>query len=166
MPETFPPWISEAPKIILWDTQLLVAYIVGTVRSTLLGKEIAKGFSISDFDFIRSLVTRFKVLTTPFILSEVNSWLGKVAYHREELRNGLASMLPALREHYENSVILSQVEAFSTIGLTDSSIVTAAIGLKALVITTDWDLRGILIGKGVEVLHYDELKNFHAHLTF
>lgn len=161
--QSFPEWVSQNPQFIIFDTKVLTALVVGLTRPDLLGQAPTEDFDRSDLDLMVGLTARFKIIVTPGILTEVNSWLNK-SHACEELRQQLARMLPALLEHYRESLELSKDDLFPPLGLTDIGLVEAARSRAALVITTDGRLVARMQPRQLQMLEYRQLKMFRDRL--
>jgi rRNA-processing protein FCF1 len=155
---TIPLWISQKSRLLI-DSNLLVGIVIGRARESLLGRKPVENFQRSDFDRLTEFVALFKsILTTPFVLAEVNSLINKTGYARMECRAALASQIMLMEEMRHSSRELSNDPTFMECGLTDISIKTAAME-DTLVLTEDEELLGILIQAGIAALRYKDLIN-------
>jgi rRNA-processing protein FCF1 len=145
---------------VLIDTNILLLYFVGSYNRELIPRfKRTVQFTVEDFDLLVRLLSRFaQIVTTPNILSEVNSLSGqigqpaKIAYF-EQFARGIAT----LDEQYVASATASGLSEFPKLGLTDSGILHLAGG-KYLVLTDDLRLCAFLEKTGVDVLNFNHIR--------
>jgi hypothetical protein len=157
MPEfMLPSWVPHT-DCVLFDSNLLVVVIAGKTRPSLLSHGPAKDYTWNDYENLIEILSEFKTaVTTPQVLSEVNSLLNKTGYAREECRAVLAREIPLLEERMITGASVSTNAAFPQYGLTDLSIKEAASN-DTLVLSADWPLIGMLRAGGIAALHYEEI---------
>jgi hypothetical protein len=152
-----PSWVPHT-RFILPDSNLLVVVIAGKTRASLLSHGPAKDYTWSDYEFLIEFLNEFKsTVTTPQVLSEVNSLLNKTGYAREECRAILAKEIRLMEERLIPSSSISTNPSFPQYGLTDLSIKEAASADDTLVLSADWPLVGMLRSTGITAIHYEEL---------
>src|SRR5437763_10050037 len=107
-------------------------------------------FAVEDFYTLLGFFNYFdKVVTTPNILTEVNSLAGQLPDDIKVLFNPVfAEQMGGVEEHFKGSVALAQLPHFSKFGLTDSGIADLAQG-RYLVLTDDPPLFGYLQNLGI-----------------
>lgn len=159
----FPPWI-QPPEAVFFDTEPLVAFIVGSHNKGLLGNDITAKFRPADFEWLIALAKSFRVVTSPHVLAEVNSWLGQTGSLREEIRSVFAQKIPALVEYYSESAKLAQEQMLPVYGLTDMSIINTVKLSNALVLTTDARLTAWLTKVGIPWLLISHIQNWRDNL--
>ena len=147
---------------VLVDTNLLLLYFVGFYDKELIERwsRTADRFVSVDFDTLYILLEDFsRLVVTPHILTEVSNLLGNLA---DPAKTGCYKLLArAMRltmyEKYTLGVDLSDSPMFGLFGITDASILDAAVG-SYLVLTDDLPLYSYLQGNGVEVLNFNEVR--------
>jgi rRNA-processing protein FCF1 len=119
-------------------------------------------FAVEDFFTLLRFFEYFsKVVTTPNILTEVNSLANqlpdniKVAFYPK-----FAEQIATLQEHYMESAKLSSTSYFIKLGLTDSGILDLAQG-KYLVLTDDFPLAGRLEKQGIDVINFNHVRTMN-----
>ncbi len=148
---------------VLVDTNLLLLYFVGNFNQGLIERwtRTKDRFVAEDFDTLQILLEGFeRLVVTPHILTELSNWL---RYLNEPARTEcLASLTHAMRavmcEEWTCGAELSENSAFLTFGITDMSILDAALG-SYLVLTDDLPLYANLQNKGVAVLNFNEIRD-------
>ena len=145
---------------VLVDTNILLLYFVGNFsRQQIPRFKRTLQFTEDDYDRLTGLLTPFdKIVTTPHILSEVNSLsgqLGEPARTRffEEFARGITT----LDEQYVASAEAAQLDKFPKLGLTDSGIMHLA-AKPYLVLTDDFKLYQFLEQAGIDVLNFSHLR--------
>jgi hypothetical protein len=146
---------------VLLDTNILLLYLVGSFDQ----KRIARfkrtlAYSAEDYGLLLALLMRFRrIVTTPHILSEVNSLAGQFG---EPARAGLFELFARiigdlLAEEYVASAAAAGIAQFPRLGLTDSGIL-CLVKDKYLVLTDDLKLCGHLEKAGIDVLNFNHLR--------
>ncbi|OHB72806.1 MAG: hypothetical protein A2V70_01530 [Planctomycetes bacterium RBG_13_63_9] len=145
---------------VLVDTNILLLYFVGRFKRQQIPhfKRTAQ-FAVGDYDLLDGFLSAFKrVVTTPNILSEVNSLSGQMGEpDRRQYFEEFAREIATLDERYVPSVGVSGTEAFQRVGLTDSGIMHLARD-GFLVLSDDLKLCGYLEKVGVDVLNFNHLR--------
>lgn len=145
---------------ILVDSNILLLYFVGQFDRQLIPRfKRTAQFVIEDFDLLRGLLSCFRlIVTTPHILSEINSLSGQLGEPARTKYFGLfADRIGVLDEHYVASHTAAEVGEFPRLGLTDSGIIHLA-GKEYLVLTDDLQLAITLERKGTDVLNFNHLR--------
>lgn len=148
---------------ILIDTNLLLVYFVGSYDPTRIPKfKRTMAFTVEDF-YTLSVVFGFfdKVVTTPNILTEVNSLSNQLP---EDIRSLYYSEVPryiaGLEEQYITSIRISSLEHFKKFGLTDSGIIDL-VKDKYLVLTDDLKLVSYLQNVGIEAINFNNIRTLN-----
>lgn len=147
------------PKGILVDTNILLLLFVGELskeRITTFGR--TEQFTPEDYDLLVSLLLRFKVIvTTPNILTEVNSLLNRLG---EPAREVFAAGLARLEETYLPSKEIASLDwLFLKYGLTDCGIAGVARG-KYLVLTDDLRVTVYFNQQGIDTINFNNFRSF------
>jgi len=145
---------------VLVDTNILLLYFVGCFDQERIARfKRTLMFTVEDYELLRRLLHRFdRIVTTPSVLSEVNSLSGqmgqpaKTAYFEQFARG-----IDTLDEQYVASATVCQTEPFPKLGLTDSGIIYLARN-NYLVLTDDLALSGILEKTGIDVLNFNHIR--------
>lgn len=149
---------------VLVDTNLLLVYFIG-LYDRISGYQAINSFrytkgkySTGDFNLLFTLLERFNSqVVTPHILTEVSNMLGHLSDPaRETCFELLKRTIPSLHEHSVSSERLSEDEAFTKFGITDTSILEAAE--PYLVLTDDHRLAGYLDKIGIDALNFQHIK--------
>lgn len=148
---------------LLLDANLLVILVVGQVRKEIFGKSPVSDYRDSDFDLLFGLMSEFtEVITTPYILAEVNMLLTKTGkYYSVECRAALSNLVPGSPCSYDEPAILSVSPYFASFGISDISIMQAAL-TNTVVLTSDGNLAGLLRSNKQSVMLYKELKQIYG----
>jgi hypothetical protein len=150
-------------KGVLIDTNLLLLYFVGVYDPRRISKfKRTMTFTVEDFYLLVGFFNYFsKVVTTPNILTEVNSLANQLPDNlKSTFYPNFASQLVALEEHYIESAKLSNTVQFPKIGLTDSGIMDLALG-QFLVLTDDFRLFGYLEKQGIDVINFNHIRTMN-----
>ena len=147
-------------KGILIDTNLLLVYFVGSYDPTRIQKfKRTQAFTVEDFYTLSAVVAFFdKVVTTPNILTEVNSLSNQLPedirslYYSEIFRH-----IADLEEQYITSIRISSLEHFKKFGLTDSGIIDL-VRDKYLVLTDDLKLASYLQNVGIDAINFNNIR--------
>ena len=150
-------------RYIVPDANILVLIIAGQVRPNLI-PQLSPGnyrFEIDDFEILTQLISQFDaIITTPYILSEVNSLLASLDNNSMvECRAKLAEYIPLLESRYTEPKDLASSNRFANFGITDVSILSDCN--QALVLTQDGGLLGLL-QKHCDVIDYASVKQLIA----
>ena len=150
-------------KGVLVDTNLLLVYFVGIYDPDRIKRfNRTAAFTVEDFVLLYQLLAYFsKVVTTPNILTEVNSLSNKLP---DDLKPAFypvfANRVAVLEELYVESKTASSHERFDRFGLTDSGIITLAQGAY-LVLTDDFKLAGYLEKINVDVINFNHIRSIN-----
>lgn len=147
-------------KGVLIDANLLLLWFVGSVNRDRIEKfERTQNYNSEDFDLLSKILVYFdKVVTTPNILTEVNSLLGKLRDPEySKCLAFFANAVTILEEHYVDSQTVVQVNKFTTFGLTDCGIVNLARN-KYLVLTDDLRLAVYLQKLGIDTVNFNNIR--------
>lgn len=150
-------------KGILIDTNLLLVYFVGNYDPSLIPKfKRTLTFTVEDFDILGRAFKFFsKVVTTPNILTEVNSFSNqlpegiKPAYYAK-----MAEQVSILEEHYLTSRKICALEHFKKFGLTDSGLIEL-VKDNYLVLTDDFRLASYMQNVGVDVINFNHIRTLN-----
>ncbi len=147
-------------KGILVDSNLLLVYFVGIYDPTRISKfKRTAAFSSDDFYLLAQLLRFFgKIVTTPNILTEVNSLSNQLP---EDIKSiyypEFARQISLLDEHYIASTPVSSIASFHRLGLTDSGIAELARG-KYLVLSDDLKLIAHLQSIGIDAINFNHIR--------
>jgi rRNA-processing protein FCF1 len=147
-------------KGILIDTNLLLVYFVGCYDPSRISKfKRTLTFTIEDFNILERAFRFFsKVVTTPNILTEVNSLSNQLP---EEIKPDyyakIATQITSLEEHYLVSSKICSLEHFKKFGLTDSGVIDL-VKDKYLVLTSDFKLSSFLQNVGIDVVNFNHIR--------
>lgn len=148
-------------KGLLIDTNLLLVYFVGSYDTTLLAKfKRTLAFTEEDFQKLQRLFILFsKVVTTPNVLTEVNSLSNqlpediKLKYYLK-----MREQIVKLNEHFMESQKICELDYFIKFGLTDSGIIEL-VKDKYLVLTDDFRLANYLEKVKIDVINFNHLRD-------
>jgi len=142
------------------DTNILLLYFVGSFDRMMVSRfKRTRQFDGDDFDLLVSLLGHFEtIVTTPNVLSEVNSLSGQIGEPaRTRYFGEFSRRIVTLDEHYVASSDAAQTPHFPRLGLTDAAIMLLSKG-SYLVLTDDYVLHGFLEHQGVDVLNFNDLR--------
>lgn len=147
-------------KGALIDTNLLLVYFVGLYDPRLISRfKRTATFTVEDFELLAQFVAFFsRVITTPNILTEVNSLSNQLA---ENIRRGyfskFADRISTLDEHYLASSEIAALPAFDRFGLTDLGIVQL-VRDQYLVLSDDLKLIIHLQQNGIDAINFNHIR--------
>ena len=150
-------------KGILIDTNLLLVYFVGSYDSARIPRfKRTMAFTVEDFYTLLEVFRFFdKVVTTPNILTEVNSLSNQLP---EDIRplyySEVSKHIAILEEQYITSIRISSLEHFKKFGLTDSGIVDL-VKDKYLVLTDDLKLAIYLQNVGIDAINFNNIRTLN-----
>jgi rRNA-processing protein FCF1 len=147
---------------ILVDTNILLLLFVGRFdRERIPRFKRTRQFTVADFDrLIRVLSCFARIVTTPNILSEVNSLSGQLGEpYRTKYFAEFARGIDLLDEHYVPSKSAAVMSQFSRLGLTDSVILHLSKE-RLLVLSDDLRLCQYLEKAGVDVINFSHIRGF------
>lgn len=154
-------------KGILIDTNILLLWFVGSVNRERIQKfNRTEKFVPEDYDRLQQILGYFypKVVTTPNILTEVNSLAGKLGEpERSQCFSIFGKYVANLNEFYIESKVAVNINNFTKFGLTDSGILAIAKN-QYLVLTDDFRLANYLSNSGVDVVNFNHLREYLLHL--
>lgn len=148
---------------ILIDTNILLLYFIGLCsRQQIPEFKRTKQFTIEDFDLLVQIWNFFnKVVTTPHILTEVNSLANQLSQnYKSEFYTQFTSSLELIEAHHQSAKTLSQNETFSRFGLTDTGIIQLVQG-KYLVLTDDFRLSQYLSSIQVDAINFNHIRAYN-----
>jgi rRNA-processing protein FCF1 len=169
---------SYKQRGILIDTNILLLWFVGSVNRQRISKfNRTEKFVPEDYDLLLRLLEYFfpKIVTTPNILTEVNSLANQIGEpERSQCFAKLAESVVRLDEHYIESNVAVGVNSFTRFGLTDCGILELArggthpareavpqeIGNRYLVLTDDLKLAKHLQSSGVDAINFNHLRDY------
>ena len=151
-------------KGILVDTNILLLLFVGSVnRKRISLFKRTQQFRSEDYDLLTAILSKFvAVVTTPNILTEVNSFINQLGEpEKSQCWQLLAKTLEGdgLSEFYVESRQITQESNFSKYGLTDSGIINLARN-QYLVLTDDFKLANYLEKSEIDVINFNNLRYF------
>ena len=150
-------------KGVIIDTNLLLMYFVGLYDPLRIPEfKRTMVFAVEDFYTLLGFFNFFdRVITTPNILTEVNSLAGQLPSDIKVLFNYVfAVQLGRLKEYYRESSGLAQLPHFNKFGLADSSIADVAQG-KYLVLTDDLSLFAYLQNIGIDAINFNHIRTLN-----
>ncbi|MBW4479287.1 MAG: hypothetical protein KME54_21140 [Tolypothrix brevis GSE-NOS-MK-07-07A] len=153
---------SYKQKGILIDTNILLLWFVGTVNQSRISQfNRTEKFLPEDYDLLVSILSYFsKIVTTPNILTEVNSLVNQIGEpERSQCYSVFAQAMTVLDEFYIESVNAVQLNNFIKYGLTDCGIVTLAKN-KYLVLTDDFKLANYLQKVGIDTINFNNIRTY------
>lgn len=147
-------------KGILIDTNILLLWFVGTVNRERISKfNRTENFVPEDYDTLLKILSYFnKIVTTPNILTEVNSLANQIGEpERSKCLSVFAERVARLNEFYLESTEVVRTDSFTKFGLTDCGIVTLAKN-KYLVLTDDFKLTKYLEKIGIDAINFNHIR--------
>lgn len=149
-------------KGILIDTNILLLWFVGTVNRERISKfNRTEKFVPEDYDTLLQLLSDFnKIVTTPNILTEVNSLANQLGEpERSQCLSVFAEGVARLNESYLESTEVVRTDNFTKFGLTDCGIATLAKN-KYLVLTDDFKLTNYLKNIGIDTINFNHIRPY------
>jgi len=146
-------------KGILIDTNILLLGFVGTVNRERISKfNRTEKFVPEDYDTLLQILSDFnKIVTTPNILTEVNSLANQLGEpERSQCLSVFAEGVARLNESYLESTEVVRTDNFTKFGLTDCGIATLAKN-KYLVLTDDFKLTNYLENIGIDTINFNHI---------
>jgi len=147
-------------KGILIDTNILLLWFVGTVNRERISKfNRTENFVPEDYDSLVQILSYFnKIVTTPNILTEVNSLANQLGEpERSQCLSVFAQRVASLKEFYLESQEVVKTESFTKLGLTDCSIINLAKN-KYLVLTDDFKLANYLQKLEIDTINFNNIR--------
>ncbi len=146
---------------IIIDTNIFLLYLVGLVNRNRISKfKRTAQFIPEDYDLLLQIVDGFqKVVTTPNILTEVNSLANQLGEpERSQCLNTFTLLISQISEEYMESISVAKNEIFARFGLTDCGIMSLAKD-KYLVLTDDLKLSLYLKAQGIDTINFNNLRS-------
>lgn len=146
---------------IIIDTNILLLYLVGLVNRERIPRfKRTAQFLPEDYDLFLQIVDGFqKVVTTPNILTEVNSLANQLGEpERSQCLNTFTLLISQISEEYLESISVAKNEIFARFGLTDCGIMSLAKD-KYLVLTDDLKLSLYLKAQGIDTINFNNLRS-------
>jgi rRNA-processing protein FCF1 len=153
---------SYKSRGILIDTNILLLWCVGTVNRQRISKfNRTEKFLPEDYDTLLRILEYFsKIVTTPQILTEVNSLVNQVGEpERSQYLQLLAHQMTLPDEFYIASATIGKANNFTKFGLTDCGIVEV-VRDKYLVLTDDFKLANYLAVTGIDTLNFNHVRPY------
>ena len=145
---------------ILIDTNILLLHFVGTVNRERISRfNRTEKFIPEDYDLLQRILTYFqKIVTTPNILTEVNSLANQLGEpERSQCFSIFSKIISNMNESYIESRTITNTKNFAKFGLTDCGILNVARG-KYLVLTDDLKLANYLQNVGVDAINFNNIR--------
>ncbi len=145
---------------ILVDTDILLLYAVGLANKKRIPLfKRTQQFSIQDFDLLDQILRAFqKIVTTPNILTEVNSLANQLTEPERSQCLGLfTQIICKFEEQYHPSSRIAQFSEFQKFGLTDCGILNLSRN-GYLVLTDDFRLSAYLQSQGIDSINFNHLR--------
>ncbi len=149
-------------KGILVDTNILLLWFVGTVNRSRISKfNRTEKFIPEDYDTLLQILSFFqKIVTTPNILTEVNSLLNQLGEpERSQCLAIFAQGIARLDEFYLESINVANADNFAKFGLTDCGIVNLSRN-QYLVLTDDLKLANYLQREGIDTINFNNIRTY------
>jgi rRNA-processing protein FCF1 len=149
-------------KGVLVDTNILLLWFVGAVNRERISRfNRTEKFIPEDYDLLVDILLSFdKIVTTPNILTEVNSLANQLGEpDRSKCLAIFAKGVARLDEFYIESRNAAGMEKFAKFGLTDCGIIELAKD-RYLVLTDDLKLAGYLEKLGIDTVNFNNLRPY------
>lgn len=148
---------------VLVDTNLLLLLFIGAYDKRQVERfpRTADRFVAEDYDTLAGLLRQFDaIVTTPHVLTETSNLIGRSSGRvRQGVFEVFASFVSqAMREQHTTAADLVQGTDFFRFGIADAAISRTAGTLGYLVLTDDFVLYGLLAGRGVDVLNFNQIR--------
>lgn len=146
---------------ILLDTNVLVLWIAGTLKPSLIGShKKLSNFDQDDFSLVRGIaLSNTNHISTPHVLTEVANTLG--SGEKIMVQGGsvaLAKYISRLDESFIPAREIIAIPEFLDLGLTDAAIFHLARS-DTCVVSVDFNLCNRLAGKGIDVVNPRNLRS-------
>ncbi|SRR5579872_5691344 len=151
---------SHSDKGVIVDSNLLLLWCIGACDERLVASfKRTKTFSVEDYRLLAIILHQFRrVLSTPNILTEVNSFLGQLdTLYKAACFSRFAEHIGRLDERYLASGGIRRTPAFIKFGLTDAAIIRLS-ARGYLVMTEDLPLAAYIQHLGVPVLNFNNIR--------
>ena len=147
---------------VVTDTNLLLVLLIGLCDRKMIEKfKRTQKYTAKDFDLLLQLLAQFeRIITTPSILTEVNSLANQLEGKHKALFYGIfRERLTVFVEEHRAPREVSEHVFFPKCGLCDSTILTIAErGL--LVLTDDLPLTQFLEARKVDCINFNHIRTF------
>lgn len=147
-------------KGILIDTNILLLWFVGSVnRERITRFNRTQTFIPEDYDLLLRILAYFsKIITTPNILTEVNSLTNQLGEpERSQCFAIFAQAIIQIEETYIDSKVAASQPSFTKFGLTDCGIIELSRN-RYLVLTDDLRLATTLQKLGIDTVNFNNLR--------
>ncbi|MBP0020250.1 MAG: hypothetical protein J7647_22180 [Cyanobacteria bacterium SBLK] len=150
-------------KGLLIDTNIMLVLFVGRVNRQRISEfNRTEKYTAKDYDTLVKITKKFvKIVTTPNILTEVNSLINQLKDpERSQCLKLFSQLLSRIDEFYLESKQISEMEKFAKFGLTDCGILDLAKD-RYLVLTDDFKLANYLQSVGVDTINFANIQQFY-----
>ena len=147
-------------KRILIDTNILLLLIVGSSNRKRISQfKRTEQFIPEDYDLLIKLIDLFpKIITTPNILTEVNSLTNQIGEpERSKCFSIFAQLISEIEEVALSSQEIVKNNGFIKFGLTDCGIIELSKN-QYLVLTDDFKLFNYLQKLGIDSINFNHLR--------
>lgn len=153
--------VKYSKKGLFIDTNILLLFFVGTIgKNYITTFKRTEKFVIEDYDLLLGFIDNFsKIITTPYVLTEVNSLANQLPEHlKEKFYEVCYKFLESkLIEVYEPSIEISKNKMFYKFGLTDTSIEIVCKN-KFLILTDDFRLSNFFSNKNIDNINFNHIR--------
>ena len=141
----------------LFDSNLLLVYVVGKCgRDRLMRHHTTKQYA-ADFPLIEALIESFaRIYTTPNVLTEVSNLGGQKG--GVEFFEQLKRIIHVLDERYCTSKDATLNTQFRRLGLTDGSLLHLSPAF--LIVTADFELHSVLRASNFDAVNFNHLRPY------
>jgi hypothetical protein len=151
--------VSSWTRVAALDSSPLLLWLAGRTDSLIIArfKHLAM-YQLDDCELLDQLVGGFgSLITTPHILTEVSN-------HARHLKGPLGALMmesfakfsAECAEHFVAASELSKQSEYRRFGITDCGL--ASLGSEVTVVTTDFDLAGVLQAQGQPVINFNNFR--------
>ncbi len=149
-------------KGIIVDTDPLVLLLAGYYDYDSIGKsKLTAEFTKGDFDLLTSFLSKFrKIIVTPHVLAEVSNLIN-TRVNKTDFADFIEKIIETLSDFKEAYVQKDEIisrEELKKVGITDTGILLACERDNNLILTKDFQFKGLCISKGLPVIHFDRLR--------
>ena len=132
-------------KGLFVDTNLILLYLIGKINKNFIGTfSRTKVYTVTDYENVKNIIEQHfqqKLITTPNVLTEVNSLANKLTGDYKAIFTQLFSnFLNQMDEIYQESKYITSVNEFKKFGLTDAVIIKVVKNHSLLFLTDDFRL--------------------------
>ncbi len=150
-------------KWIVIDTNILLLWFVGNVNRARISKfNRTEKFTPEDYDLLNNILYSFqRIVTTPNIMTEVNSLINKIGEpERSQCLSTLSDIVNhKIDEFYLETSQVVKMDNFTKFGLTDCGIINLAKD-KYLVLTDDFKLANCLSTLEIDNINFNHIRQF------